>query len=128
MTDENDVTPGVVVALRGMMHLVDERAGGIEIEHAAAKGLVDDAAGDAVGGKYDWGVLRHFVEFGDEDRARALQVGHDPGIVDDLVADIDRRAEALEGALDDQNRAIDPGTKAAGTRHQNGEGGCRHRA
>jgi hypothetical protein len=33
--------------------------------------------------------------------------------VDDLVAHVDRRAELLERALDDLDRAIDAGAKAA---------------
>ncbi len=35
------------------------------------------------------------------------------GVVDDLVADIDRRAEALDRALDDRHRAVDAGAEAA---------------
>ena len=42
-----------------------------------------------------------------------LQVVDDVGVVDDLVAHVDRRAERLQRALDDLDRAIDAGAEAA---------------
>jgi hypothetical protein len=50
---------------------------------------------------------------GDEHRAHRLQPIDHVAIVDDLVTHIDRRAELLDGALDDLDSAIDPGAKAA---------------
>ena len=55
----------------------------------------------------------HLVELLDEHRALGLQaVDHEP-VVDDLVADIDRRAVVLERQLDDPDRAVDAGAEAA---------------
>ena len=42
-----------------------------------------------------------------------LQVVDDVGVVHDLVAHVDRRAEALQRALDDLDGAVDAGAKAA---------------
>ena len=53
----------------------------------------------------------------------ALSAVDDELVVDDLVADIDRRAIALERQLDDADRAVDAGAKAARRRDQQGEGG-----
>ena len=56
---------------------------------------------------------RHVGQVFDEDRALGLQVVDDVGVVDDLVTHIDRRAEAGQCALDDLDRAIHAGAKAA---------------
>jgi hypothetical protein len=49
----------------------------------------------------------------DEDRTLLLEILDDVGVVDDLVADVDRRAELVQRALDDLDRALDAGTEAA---------------
>ena len=71
----------------------------------------------------------HLVELVDEHRAQVAQPVDDEAVVDDLVADIDRRAEPLERQLDDLDGAVDAGAEAARRRDQDaqGEGGCRHR-
>ena len=58
-------------------------------------------------------VVGHFVELVDEDRAEIAQPLDHEAIMDDLVADIDRRAESLERELDDLDRAIDAGAETA---------------
>ena len=57
---------------------------------------------------------RHLVELLDEHRALLAQVVDDELVVHDLVAHVDRRAVALERALDDVDRAFDAGAEAAG--------------
>ena len=64
-------------------------------------------------GEDDRGPCRHLVELVDEDRALGAQVAHDVGVVDDLVAHVDRRTELRERALDDLDRTVDAGTEAA---------------
>src|SRR5690348_16835672 len=61
-------------------------------------------------------AVRHLVELLDEDGALLLEVFHHIAVVDDLVADIDRLAIALQRLLDDVDGADDTGTKAAGSR------------
>ena len=56
---------------------------------------------------------RHFGQVLDEDRALGLQVVDDIGVVHDLVAHVDRRAELRQRALDDLDRTVDAGAEAA---------------
>ena len=49
----------------------------------------------------------------DEDRAEPLEPLDDVVVVDDLVADVDRRSVLLEQDLDDLDRAVDPGAERA---------------
>ena len=56
---------------------------------------------------------RHFGEFLDENGALGLQALDHVFVMDDLVADIDRRAVALEGAFDDLDGTHDACAEAA---------------
>jgi hypothetical protein len=60
-------------------------------------------------------------QFLDEHRAQRLQAIDDVAIVDDLVAHIDRRAEFLDGALDDLDGPIDARAEAARAGEHDGE-------
>jgi hypothetical protein len=60
--------------------------------------------------------LRH------EDRALGLQAVDDEAVVDDLVADVDGCAIALERELDDADGAVDAGAEAARRGDQQGKG------
>jgi hypothetical protein len=95
------------------VHLGDQRAGRVEVEQIARLGLGRHRLRHAVGGE-DTGCLsrRDLVELLDEDGALA-QALHDEAVVDDLVADIDRRAVLLERQLDDLDRPVDAGAEAA---------------
>ena len=67
-------------------------------------------------------VVGNLVELVDEHRAQLAQAIDDEAVVDDLVADIDRRAELLERQLDDLDRAVDAGAKSARRGDQDAEG------
>ena len=68
---------------------------------------------DAVRAEDQERALGHLGGLVDEDRAlRAQLVDHVP-VVHDLVAHVDRRAEARERELDDLDRAVDAGAEAA---------------
>ena len=95
------------------MDLGDQRAGGVDIEQVAAAGLGRHRLRHAVGGEHHRPVVGHLVELVDEDRALGLEALDDIAVVHDLVADIDRPAVALDGALDDLDGAIDAGAEAA---------------
>ena len=73
-------------------------------------------------------VVRHLVELIDEHRAELAQAVDHEAVVDDLVADIDGRAEPLERELDDLDRSVDSGTEAArrGDQHSEGVGLVQH--
>ena len=55
----------------------------------------------------------HLVELAHEHRPLRLEALDDELVVDDLVADIDRRAVALDRQFDDPDGAIDAGAEAA---------------
>ena len=122
MADEQDVAPVLDQPLGLAVDLGDERAGGVEIVEAARLGLGRHRLGHAVGGEDHRHAVGHLVELVDEDRALRLQPVDDELVVDDLVADIDRRAVALERQLDDPDGAVDPGAEAARRGDQQGEG------
>ena len=55
----------------------------------------------------------HLVLVVDEDGAEPLEPADDVVVVDDVVADVDRRAVLLEQPLDDLDRAVDAGAERA---------------
>jgi hypothetical protein len=63
--------------------------------------------------KYDRSAVRYIVQLFDKDRSHAAQAVNHKAVVDDLMPDIDRRAVAIERDLDDLDRSIDAGAKAA---------------
>jgi len=95
------------------MHLGDQRAGGVEDVEAALGRLAAHRLADAVGAEHQGRAGRHLGQVFDEDRALGLQVIDDIGVVHDLVAHIDGRAELDQRPLDDLDRTIDTGAKAA---------------
>ena len=66
-----------------------------------------------MGGEDDGGAIGHLIEFVDEHRALALQVGHNVCVVHDLPADVDRARVALKGKLDDVDRTFDARAKGS---------------
>src|SRR5881392_3882853 len=55
----------------------------------------------------------------DEDGAELLEPPHHVLVVDDLMADVDRRAVLLEQALDDLDRTVDAGAERPRRREEN---------
>ena len=95
------------------MHLGDQRAGGVEDLEAALGGLGAHRLADAVRAEHQRGAGRHVGQVLDEDRALGLQVVDHVGVVHDLVAHVDRRAELAQRALDDLDGPVHAGTEAA---------------
>jgi hypothetical protein len=65
-----------------------------------------------VGGEDDRRSFRHLGLTLDEDRTAFLQIPDDVRVVDDLLANVDRRAVQVEQALDGLDRALDAGAVA----------------
>ena len=124
MADEQDVPPLLDQPLGLAMDLGDERAGRVEIGEAALLRL---------GRAPTWARRARRTPPARRPAPRraprrtprpiALQAVDDEAVVDDLVPHIDRRAEPLERELDDLDRAVDAGAKAArrGDQHAKGE-------
>ena len=66
-----------------------------------------------MGCEHDSGSRRHVVELFDEHRPLGLEVPDHVDVVDDLAAHVDRRAETLQGPLDDLDRPLHPGAERA---------------
>ena len=73
---------------------------------------------DAVGAEDDDRALGHLVGLLDEDRAAPLEGGDDVLVVDDLLADVDRRAVDLQRPLDGDHRPVDAGAVPPGVGQQ----------
>ena len=80
---------------------------------APLAGLGEVLGRRAVGGEDDVGAFGNLVDVLDGDRALVLERPHDVRVVDDLVLDVDRRPELLQGELDDVDRPDNPRTKPA---------------
>src|SRR6266511_702581 len=69
--------------------------------------------------EHDDAARRNLRQLVDEDRAQAFEPVDDELVVHDLVAHVNRRAELLQRLLDDGDRAVDAGAKAAGIGEDN---------
>ncbi len=128
MADHHDLEPVLVMALGLDMHLGDQRAGRVDIDHLAPLRLGRDGLGHAVGREDHGPVRRAFVQLLDEDGALLAQSVDDEAVVHDLVADIDRRAPFLQRHLDDLDRPVHAGAEAARRGEVEGKRGLFHRA
>ena len=95
------------------VHLRHERAGRVDRLQTAIGCRVHDGRRHAVRAEDDVRALGHLVDLVDEDRARCLELGDDVDVVHDLLAHVDRRAEALERLLDGDHGAVHAGAIAA---------------
>ena len=96
------------------MDLGDQRAGRIDDRQAALPCALLDLAGDPMGAEDRDRAGRDLVDLVDELRPLGAQSLDDVAVVHDLMPHIDRRPIFLQGALDDLDRAFDPGTEPAG--------------
>src|SRR5262249_47800842 len=91
---------------RLIVHLGDQRAGGVDRPQPALPGGLVHTRRDAVGGEHNQSALWDLVGFLYEDRAALLERPHYVRVVHDLLADINRGAELVEHALDGLDRAV----------------------
>ncbi len=90
VADQEDVVVVGGEALRLVVDLGHQRAGGVDRLELALLGLAMHLGRDAVGGEHDGGALRHLLDLLHEDRTARLEIGHDVLVVHDLLADVDR--------------------------------------
>ena len=107
VADEDDGVALGGVALGLHVHLGHERAGRVDRPEAAGLGVRVHGRCDAVGREHHRLPLRHLGLLVDEDRAALLEVADDVDVVDDLLADVDRRPVEVERALHGLDRPLD---------------------
>ena len=95
------------------VHLGDQRAGRVKDLEPARTGFPLNGLAHAVGAEHQRRARRHVGQLLDEDRAFLLQVIDHIGVVNDLMAHVNRRAKLGQRPLDDFNGAVHPGAKAA---------------
>ena len=122
VADHHHLQTVLVVAFRLDMHFRDERAGGVDIDHLAARGLGRDGFRNAVGRKDHRAVIGAFFELFDKHRALGAQIINHIFIVHDFVAHIDRCAPFRDGHFDNLDRPIHTGTKPTRGRKVQGQG------
>jgi hypothetical protein len=113
VADQQDVVVPGREAPRLVVHLGDQRAGGVDRAQLAAFGVEADFGSDAVRGEDHHRAGRHLVDLGDEDRTALLQRADHVGVVHDLPAHVDRRAELAQGQLHRLHGPVDAGAIAA---------------
>ena len=116
VADQQDLEVVAREAHRLAVHLRHERAGRIDRLQTAIGCRGHDGRRDAVRAEDDVGALGNLVDLLDEDRAGRLELGHHVDVVHDLLAHVDRGAEALEGLLDGDDGPVDAGAVARGAR------------
>ena len=113
MADQQHGAAGLLVALDLAVNLGDQRAGGVGEQQPAAPGFGRHGLGHAVGREYHQPVIGHLVQLLDEHGTQPTELVHHVAVVDDLVADIDRRAVPAQRFLDHVDRPLDPGAESA---------------
>ncbi len=121
MADKDDVASCLMCSLGLAVHFRHQRAGRVDIVEPACFGLGGHCLGHAVRAEHDRDAVGDLVERFDENRSLGLQRFNDVAVVHDFVTDIDRRPIAQQRQLDDADRAVDAGAKAARRRDQDVE-------
>ena len=99
VADQQDVVVVAGEPLRLVVHLGDERAGGVDDLKLALGGAGVHGRRDAVGGEHHDRALGHLVGFVDEHGARLGQRVHHVAVVHDLVTHVHRGAVLLQRAF-----------------------------
>ena len=127
MADHHDLQPGLVMPLRLDMHLADQGAGGIHIDHLARLSRRRHRFRHAMGGKDHRPVARHLVQLLDKDRTLGAQPIDDEFVVHDLVAHKDGCPPFLQRHLDDLDGTVHTGAEPARGGQIKGKGRFGHR-
>ena len=113
VADEHDRVALGGELLRLDVHLGHERTGRVDRVQLRAARVGVDARRDAMRGEHDRRALGHLGLGLDEHRPAVAQLLDHVLVVDDLLAHVDRRAVALERALDRLHGTVDAGAVAA---------------
>ena len=114
VSDQYHLVAGLAVPCDFEMHLGDQWAGCVEYCQAAFVGFLANLLRYPVGTEDHGAAVGDLAQFVDEHCAAFTQALHHEAVVHDLVAHVDRRAEGIERALDDLDRAVDAAQKPRG--------------
>ena len=126
MADQHDLAVLLAVEDLGLaVDLGDERAGRVELEEVPRRAPppAPTSATPWAEKITGWSVSGISSSSSTKTAPLALRLVDHVAVVDDLVADIDRRAEALQRQLDDLDRPVDAGAEAARRAEQDASGG-----
>ena len=113
VADQDDGVAVGGVTARLDVHLRDERAGRVDRLQVALRRVREHGRSDPVRREDHGLALGNLVFVLDEHRAPLLELAHDVQVVDDLLADVDRRPVELECPLDRLDGPLDAGAVAA---------------
>src|SRR5579884_1658234 len=119
MADEHDRVTGFGEFPALEVNLGDQRAGGVDYVQPALLRLLAHSRGNAMRAENDARALGHFLEFLDENGPGAAQLVDDMAVVNDLLADVNRRAVKIEHNLHDIDSAHHARAKTARTQQDN---------
>ena len=111
MADERDEVAGVRVAARLGVHLRDERTDRVDDPQPAALAVLAHRRRDAVCREDADLARRNLFLVVDEHRTHAFESPDDVVVVDDLMADVDRRPVLGQEPLDYFDRTVDARAK-----------------
>ncbi len=123
VADQDDFPTQGPVTTALVVHLGNQRTGGVDHRQVPFSGQLLDPLGDAVGGEDGHGAGRDFVQFVDEHSPAGAQVLDHVAIVDDFVPDVDRRTVFLQRPLDDFDCPLNAGAEAAGLSQEHADHG-----
>ena len=126
VTDHHHLQTVLMMAFGLDMDLGYQRAGGVDIDHLAARGLGGDGFRNTMRREDDRTIIRAFVQFLDKHRTLGAQPIHNEFVVHDFMPHIDRRTPFLDRHFDDLDGAIHTSAKAVGGCKIKGQGGFGH--
>ena len=128
VADKYHMAVGLIMAFGVQVHLGDQGAGCVQIEHVAKARFRRSRLGHAMGGKNDGTIVGAFAQLFDEDGAELPQPIDHMVVMNDLVLHIDGRAIFFDRPFDDLDGPIDSGAEAPRIGEGDGEAaaGRRH--
>ena len=104
------------------MDLRHQRTGGVNNLQPALLGPVTDRRRNPMRGINNPGAFRDLIQLIDEDRALLRQISHNIAVMNDFLADVDRRAKGIQRNLDDVDGTHNTCAKAARLEKKNSLG------
>ena len=111
VADQDEIVSLRIVAVDLVMHLDDQRTGGIDHMETPPIRFVPHRLGDPMGAENHDRAFRHFSQLLHEYSALGAERVDDMPAMDDFVTNVDGRPILLEREVDDIDRPIDSGAE-----------------